>query len=318
MANIALTNKCNLKCSYCFACDYREGEGENLTLSDFENILDFCAPDGEVGLIGGEPLLHKEIDKFLDILSWDDRFKRVTLFTNGLLIKEHIEALFIPKLTVLINVNSSKDISTLAFQRVREGIEALVKRGMGHQITLGINVYEENQDFSDFLSIVKEYGFKKIRLSVVIPNERQGSGIDYFYKMKPTLLALYRELAALSCAPCYDCNAIPECVYTEEEKAFLQTLPFANEYERQIFMGERSVCSPVIDIYPDYSATRCFGCYGMKKADIRDFKCITDLRNHFFMEIDSKLVHSYSRKECKDCYKHKTFACFGGCLCYKK
>ena len=88
-------------------------------------------------------------------------------------------------------------------------------------------------------------------------------------------------------------------------------------YERAIFMGERSVCSPVIDLYPDLTATRCFGCYGNLKVSIKDFKNINDLKNHFFMEIDSRLVHNYSRPECKDCYKFKTFACFGGCLCYK-
>ena len=189
---------------------------------------------------------------------------------------------------------------------------------MKYNVTLGINVYKENQDFTDFLYLIKKYKFDKIRVSVVIPTKKSEGGIDYFYKMKPTLFNLYKQLKELEVCPCYDCNAIPECVYTEEEKSFLKTLPFANDYERAIFMGERSVCSPVIDLYPDMSATRCFGCYDNLRVKIDDFKNITDLRNHFFMEIDSRLVHNYSRPECKDCYKYKTFACFGGCLCYKE
>lgn len=316
MANIALLNRCNLKCPYCFANDYTSDKGQDIDMTTFMEMLDFVAPDREVGIIGGEPLLHENIDTFLEILENDYRFGRVTLFTNGIYVDKHLDSLLKRKLIILINVNSREQIGKL-FDRVDSGIELLVNKGMRENITLGINVYEENQSFNDFLYLVKKYGFRKIRVSVVIPQKKVDSGINYFYKMKSTLLSLYRELKELGACPCYDCNAIPECVYTEEEKAFIQTLPFANDYERAIFMGERSVCSPVIDIYPDRSATRCFGCYDYK-VKIDDFKSISDLRNHFFMEIDSRLVHNYSRKECGDCYKHKTFGCFGGCLCYKK
>ena len=317
MANIALLNRCNLRCSYCFADNYTASEREDITIDTFCRLLDFSAPDGEVGLIGGEPLLHKSIDTFLEILRNDMRFMRVTLFTNGIFIDKHIDSLIQKKLVILINLNSCEDIGKDSFEKIDKNIGMLIERGMKRNITLGINVYKENQDFSSFLEIVKKYGFDKIRLSVVIPCEKSQGGINYFYKMKPTLFKLYRELRELNVCPCYDCNAIPECVYTDEEKAFLKALPFANDYERQIFMGERSVCSPVIDLYPDMTATRCFGCYDNLRVSIGDFKNINDLKNHFFMEIDSRLVHSYSRPECKDCYKYKTFACFGGCLCYK-
>lgn len=317
MANIALLNRCNLRCKYCFADNYTEGEREDISIEDFLRLLDFSASDREVGIIGGEPLLHKNIDTFLDILRDDMRFMRATVFTNGIYIDKHIDMLSDPKFIILVNVNSSKDIGENAFSKVDENIGLLISRGMKRNVTLGINVYEQNQDFTDFLYLVKKYGFTNIRVSVVIPHNKSEGGINYFYKMKPTLFSLYEKLKELDVSPCYDCNAIPECVYTDEEKAFLKTLPFANDYERAIFMGERSVCSPVIDLYPDLTARRCFGCYDNLRANISDFKNINDLKNHFFMEIDARLVHNYSRPECESCYKYKTFACFGGCLCYK-
>ncbi len=317
MANIALLNRCNLKCKYCFADNYTGKEREDITLETFNKLLSFASPDREVGIIGGEPLLHKNIDTFLDILKNDMRFVRATIFTNGIYIDKHLPSLIHPKFIILVNVNSPKDIGKNDFDKLDENIELLIENGMKRNVTLGINVYEENQDFTDFLYLVRKYTFNKIRVSVVIPSEKSEGGINYFYKMKPTLFKLYKELKELGVSPCYDCNAIPECVYTNEEKAFLETLPFANDYERAIFMGERSVCSPVIDLYPDLTATRCFGCYDNLKVSIEDFKNINDLKNHFFMEIDSRLVHNYSRPECKECYKYKTFACFGGCLCYK-
>ncbi len=317
MANIALLNRCNLKCSYCFANEYTSDKAQDIDLDTFNKLLDFSAPDRELGLIGGEPLLHPNLDTFLDILAYDMRFMRVTIFTNGIYIDKHLASLVNPKFIILVNVNSSKQIGKGAFDRLDKNLELLINQGMKQNITLGINVYEENQDFSELLYLIKKYSFKKLRLSVVIPNDKSKGGISYFYKMKPTLFALYKELKVLECAPCYDCNAIPECVYTKEEKEFLASLPFLNDYERAIFMGERSVCSPVIDLYPDGTATRCFGCYDTLKVKYDELNSISDLRSFFFMQIDSRLVHNYSREECKTCYKHKTFGCFGGCLCYK-
>ena len=316
MANIALLNRCNLRCSYCFADNYIDDEKSDITKAAFERLLDFVAPDGEVGIIGGEPLLHKDFGAFLSLALEDYRFRKITVFTNGIYADRYIDLLSSDGVNTLINVNSKKDIGEKNFGRVYENVGALLRAKAN--VSIGINVYEVNQDFSDLFCFIKDYGFDKIRLSVVIPKDKSKGGIPYFMEMKPTLFSLYRELKHLGVSPCYDCNAIPECVYTEEERAFLCSLPFANDFERQIFMGQRSVCSPVIDLYPDETATRCFGCYNMGRVKISDFDNILDLKNYFFKEIDARLVHPYAWEGCKTCYKYKTFACFGGCLCYKE
>jgi len=316
MANIALLNRCNLRCPYCFADGYIEDEKSDITAAVFERLLDFAAPDGEVGIIGGEPLLHKEFGKLLNLALDDFRFSKITVFTNGIYIDKHIDILSHPRVNTLVNLNSQRDIGAANFERIYKNVGALLQSGA--KVSIGINVYESGQDFCDLLNLVRDYGFDRIRVSVVIPKDKSLGGIPYFMEMKPTLFKLYRELKELGACPCYDCNAIPECVYSQEERGFLSTLPFANDFERQIFMGQRSVCSPVIDLYPDETATRCFGCYGMGRVRISDFDNILDLRNYFFKEIDARLVHPYAWEKCKDCYKYKTFACFGGCLCYKE
>lgn len=317
MANIALLNRCNLRCPYCFANEYIDNEGQDITIEDFRQLLDFAALDSSLGIIGGEPLLHKDFDELMRQAQDDFRFHKITVFTNGIFIDKHLTALTDRKTTVLINVNSSRDIGKSNFEKLDNNISLLMQMGCGSNVSIGINVYKQGQDFSDLLYIIKKYGFRRVRVSVVIPRDKSTGGIKYFMEMKPTLLGLYKELLKLNVCPCYDCNAIPECVYTKEERELLSSLPFANDFEREIFLGKRSVCSPVIDIYPDYTATRCFGCYDMERVSIRDFKNIADLRNYFFMKIDARLVHSYSWDRCKDCYKHKVFGCFGGCLCYK-
>ena len=140
MANIALLNRCNLRCPYCFANDYIENEGEDITVDTFSELLDFVAPDPSLGIIGGEPLLHKDFDKIMSIAQDDFRFNRITVFTNGIFIDKHLSALINRKTTVLINVNSKGDIGKDNFERLDNNISALMQAGIKANIDIGINV----------------------------------------------------------------------------------------------------------------------------------------------------------------------------------
>jgi hypothetical protein len=240
------------------------------------------------------------------------------VFTNGVYIDKHIDVLCAYKTKILINLNSSDDIGKDKYERIVNNIALLCDRGMRNNITLGINIYKENQDISEFIDTLCRFSMNKARLSVTIPQDKSEGAIPYFIRMKPTLLNIYKQFKEKGIAPCYDCNVIPHCVFTPNEIEFLKTLPYTSYQERELILGNRAVCAPIVDIYPDLSAARCFGCYDDLKVYIKDFKSLSDLRNHFFMEIDARRVHTKSCKECTDCYDYKTFACFGGCLCYKK
>ena len=318
MANRVLSGKCNLRCPYCFAEDFTREQSRDMDIDSVMQAIDFIAEEGVCGLIGGEPLIYRDIDRVLSCLNADMRFHSVTVFTNGVYIDKHMDALCSYKTHILVNLNSSRDIGEDAFQRTVSNIRALCDRGMRNHITLGINIYEENQDISEFTDTLSTFSFDRARISVTIPQDKSEGAIPYFERMKPTLLKVYRELREIGVAPCYDCNVIPHCVFTEKELEFIKTLPYTSPAERELIMGNMSVCSPIIDIYPDGTATRCFGCYDDLKVNISDFRTLSDLKNHFFMEIDARRVHIKSRTMCSDCYDYKTFKCYGGCLCYKR
>lgn len=317
MANIALTSRCNLKCEYCFAHDLTEKGDGDITKDTFLEILDFLKDEGQIGLIGGEPLLHNEINDFLAILNNSYYVNSVMVFTNGIYLDRVDKELLSHKIHFLVNVNSSEQIGKSNLEKIRENIKNLLYYMPKTHLTIGINIYKENQDFTDQLSILKEFKFNRVRLSVVIPRDKEMGAFSYYNKMKPTLLSLCKKLKKIGVMPAYDCNAIPSCVYEEKELDFLSSLTYENEHEKRIFTGEASVCAPIVDIYPDKTATRCFGMSNYK-VKIDDFKSIGDLKNHFFMEIDTRLVHKLSKSECGECYKQRVFGCFGGCLCYKK
>ena len=318
MANIVLSGKCNLRCPYCFAEDFTCEQSEDMSLDDFYRVADFIAEDGSVGLIGGEPLIYKNFNYVMDFLNRDMRFHAVTVFTNGIYIDKHIDSLCSYKTRLLINLNSSEDIGKDKVARINENIRLLCDRGMRGNITLGINIYKENQDISEFIDTLCRFSMDRARISVTIPQDKSEGALPYFKRMKPTLMNIYKQFKENNIAPCYDCNVIPHCVFTKEELDFIATLPYVSYQERELILGNRAVCAPIVDIYPDLSATRCFGCYDDLKVYINDFKSLSDLKNHFFMEIDARRVHTKSSTQCADCYDYKTFACFGGCLCYKK
>jgi len=80
---IEITNVCNLSCDF---CPVTKRKPELMSLETFEKILINIKPYADYIYfhVKGEPLLHPEIDKFLD-LSLDYGFK-VNLTTNGKLI----------------------------------------------------------------------------------------------------------------------------------------------------------------------------------------------------------------------------------------
>lgn len=82
---IEITNVCNLACEF---CPQTKRKPEVMDVKTFSDILDKIKPYTEhIYLhVKGEPLLHKNIDKLLDI-SYEKGFK-VNITTNGTLIKE--------------------------------------------------------------------------------------------------------------------------------------------------------------------------------------------------------------------------------------
>ncbi len=67
MANIMLTDACNLKCPYCFANEFVNKDKNDITEEAFDEATDFIVGDGthtSVGLVGGEPTIHPRFEHF--------------------------------------------------------------------------------------------------------------------------------------------------------------------------------------------------------------------------------------------------------------
>jgi uncharacterized radical SAM superfamily Fe-S cluster-containing enzyme len=84
MPIIEITARCNMSCPACIAS---AGEGENMPLGDFSNLLDkLLAAEGQVDVLnlsGGEPLLHPAILDIVDEAIGRTGIVRVSISTNG-------------------------------------------------------------------------------------------------------------------------------------------------------------------------------------------------------------------------------------------
>ena len=94
---LAITDRCNLRCSYCMP-----GEGlswltrdELLSYEEIERLLAICSSLGirKVRFTGGEPFVRKDFDRFLEKVAQSKLFESISITTNGVLTAPHIPLL---------------------------------------------------------------------------------------------------------------------------------------------------------------------------------------------------------------------------------
>jgi len=87
---VEITNKCNLNCSFCSQDNLEKRE---LSLQEFDIILDKIRHHTNTIYlhVKGEPLIHSNLGKILDITKKYDMKVKIT--TNGTLLKQRIDTL---------------------------------------------------------------------------------------------------------------------------------------------------------------------------------------------------------------------------------
>ncbi len=332
MANIMLTDICNLRCPYCFANEFVNKAPNEISLSNFNKALNFIASDPRnrsVGLIGGEPTIHSKFKDILKMLISDSRFDQVVIYTNAVAIDEHMNELAHGKFRLLVNCNSPDDMGQVAFKKMIANLDEMIcNRYMGDRLSLGINIYRPDFDYTYVLNLLKKYKLKALRFAIAVPNldaERNMNALKYFRMFKQPIKKFFKVMLDNGITPYYDCNKMPSCMFDEGDiDEFIRYLPGTNRNE-MLFAdpNDHSInnnqvhCSPVIDIRYDLTVVRCFGLSEYTKVKITDFTTFAELYNYYMNTIDAFAYNTTCSQECYDCYKRKTAQCTGGCLAYK-
>jgi GTP 3',8-cyclase len=145
---ISVTDRCNLRCSYCMAEDAVFIDREKLlTFEEIARFVQIAVPLGidKVRLTGGEPLMRRDLSRLARLLCGIPGLRDVGITTNGILLAEHAQELFDAGLH---RINISLD--TLSPDRFRQ----LTRRDGLDKVLAGILA-------------AKKAGFEPIKLNAV-------------------------------------------------------------------------------------------------------------------------------------------------------
>ena len=316
--NVLLNNYCNLKCEYCFANDVLNDSNENMTMANFKKVLDFSIKSNVDGvrLIGGEPTLHPQFLNFIMEAGRRDEIRHVHVFTNGTFGEEIAYALKLlaqrKRVSLLINYNHPMYLTAKQNENIQNNLKML--SGVV-DLRLGINIYQEDQDYEYLIDDCIKYGIKSVRWSLVVPNttDKASESINaYFKRHFPLIKRFIKDCVDNGLDPYVDCNNIPICMMDDEYIRYLSMVSPQNL--------KTSHCNPVIDVKPNLDVFRCFvmsdetDCY--KKLD--EFKDMRDIDEYFKRNIDNHYNGKPLLNACTQCpsYKQRNRSC--ACLAYNK
>ena len=127
---ISVTDKCNLRCTYCMPADGVEDltHEEVLSFEEILRVVKAMVPLGvkKIKLTGGEPLVRKNLVYLVEQLHQLPGIEDITMTTNGLLLEENLPALLSAGLTA---VNISLDtLDPDRFRQItrREGLDKVL------------------------------------------------------------------------------------------------------------------------------------------------------------------------------------------------
>lgn len=94
---LSLTDRCNLRCSYCMPAEGLQWlpSAEQLSVAEFAELAQVCVAAGieRIRLTGGEPLIHPELEELIALLSALDPRPELAMTTNGIGLAARAEGL---------------------------------------------------------------------------------------------------------------------------------------------------------------------------------------------------------------------------------
>lgn len=146
---LSVTDRCNIRCSYCVASakPIFLPQAEILSFEEIARFISVAAASGirKLRLTGGEPLLRKDLPRLVQMLAATPGIDELAMTTNGILLARHAAAL---RAAGLQRLNVSLD--TLSSDKFRE----VTRRDELPQVLEGI-------------AAARRAGFERIKLNAV-------------------------------------------------------------------------------------------------------------------------------------------------------
>lgn len=182
---ISVTDFCNFRCQYCMPMEgvKPKKRADLLTFEELYDIVQLFTENGvdKVRITGGEPLIRKDVDRFIERLGGMEAIRDLAMTTNASLLTD--KAKFLKK-AGLKRVNISLDtLDPEKFFRLtrghladaRKGFHAALDAGLGVKINTVLLKGINDMEIEDLIALTKKYPVD-VRFIEVMPI---GSTADY-------------------------------------------------------------------------------------------------------------------------------------------
>ena len=166
---LSVTDRCNLRCSYCMPePEYVWLPREDiLRFEEIERLVDVFLDLGvdKLRLTGGEPLLRRDLPALLERLAARSRIRDLAMTTNGVLLAAHVKSLAdagLHRLTVSLDTLRPERFRQLTrtsdLQRVLDGIAAAAPLLPGLKIDTVVIRGTNDDELVDLIEFGRAYG----------------------------------------------------------------------------------------------------------------------------------------------------------------
>ncbi|WP_025028765.1 GTP 3',8-cyclase MoaA [Caldalkalibacillus mannanilyticus] len=172
---ISVTDKCNFRCSYCmpaeiFGPDYPFlPQNELLTFEEISKLVKLFHQLGveKVRLTGGEPLLRKNLERLIEMISNIDGINDIALTTNGSLLAEKAKLLReagLQRVTVSVDSLCPERFQKIngrnfPLEKVLRGIDAAAAEGLEVKINMVVKKGVNDQDIVPMAKFFNNKGY---------------------------------------------------------------------------------------------------------------------------------------------------------------
>lgn len=192
--------RCNLACAGCGKIDYpKEILDKRLSYEDCMSAIDECGAP-VVSIAGGEPLIHKEMNKIVE--GYIEKKKFVYLCTNAILLRKHMDEYTpSPYLTFSVHLDGNKErhdssvCLTGVFDKCIKAIKQAIERGFRVTINCTLFQNETAEEVAEFMDMAMELGVEGVTISPGYHYERAPQQ-DVFLKKRESK-QLFRNLFKL-------------------------------------------------------------------------------------------------------------------------